>query len=251
MKRHTLTVEKRTIVGKKVKGLRREGILPANIYGKNVKSLSVQVKLKDFAEVFKEAGETGLIDLQMNGETRPVLIQNVQIAPLTRAPLHADFYQVDLKEKVKAMVPVVAVGEPKAVSEKIGILLQPLSEVEVEALPTDLPEHIEVNVEPLAAIDEQVLVKDLKVPTGVNILTDSEQVVVKVAQLVSKEAEEQAAAEAAAVEAAKATSDVAKAETATEAPAEGAEVPAEGEKQQEEPKVAPKEEGKAEEKPQG
>lgn len=242
MQRQKLKVEERKILGKKVKKLRREGVLPANIYGKDVKSLAVQVPTKEFEKVFKEEGETGLVDLHVNGEIRPVLIQNVQVAPLTRAPLHADFYQVNLKEKVKAMVPVVAVGEPKAVSEKIGILLQPLSEVEVEALPTDLPEHIEVNVEPLATTDEQVLVKDLKAPTGVAILTDPEQVVVKIAKLVSKEAEEQAAQEAAAAEAAKAeaTAEAAPEGATEEVTEETKEVPAE-EAVQEKQKEAQKE----------
>lgn len=229
MKRHVLTVEKRAVLGKKVKKLRREGLLPANIYGKDVKSLAVEVKLKEFKEVFNKVGETGLVDLKVNGEVRPVLIHNVQIAPLTHQSLHADFYQVNLKEKVKATVPVVAVGEAKAVSDKVGILLQPLAEVEVEALPTELPENIEVNVSNLAALDEQILVRDIKVPAGVEVLTDPEQVVVKIAELVTKEAEEQAAAEAAAAEAAKAAAE----------PAPEGEAPAEEEKPAEE---APNEE---------
>lgn len=216
MKRQKLVVEKRKVLGKKVKKLRREGILPANIYGKDVKSTSVQVPYKDFEKVYKETGETGLLDLEIAGQVRPVLIHNVQLDHLTGSPLHADFYQVNLKEKVKTSVPIVVVGEPKAVTDKIGLLLQPLSEVEVEALPEDLPENIEVNVENLAAVDEQITVADLKKPQGVEILTDPSQVVVKISELVSKEAEEQAAQEAAAAEAAKA-------EAAAEA------VPAEGE----------------------
>ncbi|MBI4100492.1 50S ribosomal protein L25 [Candidatus Microgenomates bacterium] len=232
MKRAKLTVEKRTILGKKVKKLRREGILPANIYGKDIKSLAVQLKDKEFETVFKEAGETGLVDVAVNGEVKPVLIHNVQVEPLSNQYLHADFYQVNLKEKIKAMVPVVAVGEAKAVIDKVGIILQPLSEIEVEALPEDLPEKIEVNVEKLANLDEQIAVGDLKAPEGVEILTDPSQVVVKIAALVSKEAEELAAQEAAAAEAAKVASDATKAEAApaegvTEA--EGAQPPAEGE----------------------
>lgn len=249
MKREKLTVEKRTVLGKKVKKLRREGVLPANIYGKEVKSMAVQVMAKEFEAVFREAGETGLVDLHINGEVKPVLIHNVQVEPLSRQPLHADFYQVNLKEKVKTMVPVVVVGEAKAIVDKVGIVLQPLAEVEIEALPEDLPESIEVNLEPLAAVDDQVTVKDLKAPRGVNILTEGEQVVVKIGELVTKEAAEQAAAEAAAAEAAKAEA----AAEVVEAP-EAAEAPAEGEKPAEE---APKEEqktasdaAKPEEKPQ-
>lgn len=224
-KRPTLKVEKRTVLGRKVKKLRREGILPANIYGKDVKSLSVQVPIKDFEKIYKEEGETGLIDIAVNGEVRPVLIHNTQVDPLSQMPLHADFYQVNLKEKVKTMVPIEVVGEAKAVLDKVGLLLQPLTEVEVEALPEDLPEKIEVNVENLSAIDDQITVTDLKVSSGVEILSDKEQVVVKIAELVTKEAQELAAQEAAAQEAAKVETTA----EAGEAPVEGEVSTAEGE----------------------
>lgn len=228
MKKYELKVTKRTTLGKKVKKLRKEGIFPANIYGKELKSIAVQVPFKEFEKVFKEAGETGLVDVTVDGEIRPILIHNVQYDHVTRVPLHADFYQVNLKEKVKTMVPVVTIGEPKAVSDKVGLLLQQLSEIEVEALPTDLPEKIEVNVEPLSAVDEQITVADLKVPAGVAVLTDAPQVVVKIGELVTKEAQEEAAAAAAAAEAAKAevaeegTAPVAEGETKEEKPAEAA-----------------------------
>lgn len=214
MKRVKLTVDKRSVVGKKVKKLRRDGILPANIYGKNIKSIAVQVKEKEFETVFKDAGETGLIDLELEKKIHPVLIHNVQLDHLSQKPLHADFYQVNLAEKVKTMVPVIIVGVPKAVTEKVGLLLQPLSEIEIEALPQDLPERIETNVEPLSSVDEQITVGELKIADGVTVLTDAGQIVVKISELVSKEAQQQAAAEQAAAEEAKATSDVAKAEEA-------------------------------------
>ena len=215
MKRSKLTVEKRKVTGKKVKKLRREGILPANIYGKDIKSLAVQLPQKEFEKVLKEVGETGLVDVQLNGELRPSLIHNVQMDYLHSVPLHADFFQVNLKEKVKTMVPIKVLGEAKAVSDKLGLLLQPLSEVEVEALPADLPEYIEINVESLAAVNDQMAVSDIKPPTGVTILTDPSQVVVKIGELVSKEAQAQAAAEAQAAEAAKVASDATKTATAT------------------------------------
>jgi large subunit ribosomal protein L25 len=217
VKRYHLKVGKRTVLGKQVKKLRREGILPCNIYGKDLKSTAVQVPEKDFLAVFKEAGETGLVDVELEGKTTPVLIHNMQ-KNFRDKILHADFFQVNLKEKVKTMVPLEVLGEPKAVLDKLGILMNIISEVEVEALPTELPEKIEVNVEHLANIDDQITVADLKVPAGVTVLTEGEQVISKIGELITKEAQEQAAAEAAAAEAAKA-------ETAVE---EGA-VPAEGE----------------------
>lgn len=224
MKRLTLAVEKRKILGKNVKKLRREDILPANIYGRNIKSLSVQVPYKEFEKVYKEAGETGLIDVAIAGEIKPSLIHNLQQDYYNHRILHVDFYQVNLKEKVKTMVPIVILGIARAVTDKLGILLQPLSQLEIEALPTDLPEKIEVNVEPLATINDQITVNDLKAPTGVTILTGQEQVVVKIGELISKEAQAQAAAEAAASEAAKAAVPPA---TEGAAPA-AAETPAQG-----------------------
>lgn len=230
MKHPKLNVEKRKVTGKKVKKLRKEGVLPGNIYGPDIKSISVSTKQKDFENVFKEAGETGLVDLYLEEQRIPVLIHNVQTDYLNN-PLHADFYKVNLKEKVKAMVPLEFMGEPKAVSEKVGLLMEIHSEVEVEALPEALPEKIEVNVENLAAVDDQITVADLKAGEGVAILTDPGQVVAKIGELVTKEVQEEAEAEEAAAE-------EAKAEEAAAAEGEGA---AEGET---------KEEKTAEEKPQ-
>lgn len=227
MTHEKLKAEKRKVLGKHVKKLRREGILPANVYGKSIKSESLQVNQAEFDKVYKEAGETGLVDLEYDGKSIPVLIHNVT-SNFRGLVLHADFFQVNLKEKVKAMVPIETIGEPKAVLDKIGILMNILSEVEVEALPEELPEKIEVNVEHLANIDDQITVADLKIPTGVEVLTDKEQVVSKIGELITKEAQEQAAAEAVAAEEAKAESGaVAEGAEGAEPAAEG-QVPAEG-----------------------
>lgn len=232
MKRESLKVTERKLLGKQIKKLRREGILPANVYGKNIKSEAVQLPLKDFLEVYREVGETGLVDLVHDSKTTPVLIHNVQ-TDFRHNVLHADFFQVNLKEKVKTMVPLEFTGEPAAVTEKIGLLMEILSEVEVEALPEHLPEHIEVNVEALTNVDDQITVGELKVPEDVEILTDKEQVVAKIGELVTKEAQEEAAAEAAAAEAAAA-------EASGEA-TEGGETPTEGETTQEEQGEKPQE----------
>lgn len=190
MKHPKLEAEKRTILGKQVKKLRREGLLPANIYGKELASVAVQVRYADFEPVFKEVGETGLVDVVLSGEKRPVLIKNIQWNYRTQTPLHADFYQVNLKEKVKSMVPLEIVGSPKAVEEKLGVLLTPLSEVEVEALPEELPDNIEVDVNNLAALDEQITIKDLKVPSGVTVLTEPDQVVARIGEMMKEEVAE-------------------------------------------------------------
>ena len=236
MKRYKLKVEKRKVLGKQVKKLRREGILPCNIYGKGIKSTAVQVPQKDFDEVYKEAGETGLVEVELDEKITPVLIHNMQ-KDFRGNVLHADFFQVNLKEKVKTMVPLEIVGEPKAVLEKIGLLMNILSEVEVEALPAELPENIQVDVQHLANIDDQVTVADLKAPEGVTVLTEPEQVISKIGELITKEAQEEAAAEAAATEAAKAEAATPEGAVPTEgeAPVEGA-TPAEGEVPKEEAK---------------
>ena len=198
MKRVKLAVEERKIVGKKVRNLRREGILPANVYGKKITSFSIQVNQKAFETLFKEVGQTGLIDLDVGGKAHPVLVKNIQLSYPSRTPLHVDFYQVDLTEKVKAMVPLEITGEAKAVTDNTGILLAKMPEVEVEALPEKLPENISVDVAGLSAVDQQITVADLKAPEGVEILTDKEQVVVKIGELVTKEAQAEAEAQAAA-----------------------------------------------------
>jgi large subunit ribosomal protein L25 len=184
-----LTVEKRKITGRKTKTLRREGILPANIYGKKEKSLSVQLEAKSFLPVFKEVGETGLIELKVadEKEARPVLIHNVQFHPVDETPLHVDFYQVDLKEKVTTKIPVELIGESSAVKDKIGILIQPLSEVEVEALPADLPEKIEVNISGLKAINDAVVVADVKLLEVIKVLTEGKEVLAKIEPLAKEE----------------------------------------------------------------
>lgn len=202
MKRETLKAEKRTVTGKKVRHLRKDGVLPANMFGKAIKSQSLQLPLKEFERVFEKVHETGLVDLEVGGEIHPILIQNVQIHPITHDAIHADFFKVNLKEKVKASIPLVPIGEAKAVIDKIGALLQPLSEVEVEALPADLPEHLEINVENLAQVGDNLTISDIKVPSGVEILAEPNEMIFRIDELVSEEAEELAAEEEAEAEAA-------------------------------------------------
>jgi large subunit ribosomal protein L25 len=231
MKRYALTAEPRKITGKQVKKLRREGILPANVYGKDIKSQSLQLPLVDFQKVFADAGETGVVDLTYGKTTIPVLIHNL-FTDYRNTPLHADFFKVNLKEKVTAMIPIELTGEAKAETDKIGLLEKITNEIEVEALPTDLPEKFELDVTPLANIDDQITVTMLHKPSGVEILSDENLVIAKIGELVSKEAQEQAAQEAAAAEAAaeggEATEGIApEGEASTEAETEGGEAKSE------------------------
>lgn len=184
MKRPTLKADKRELLGKKVKQLRRDGFLPANIYGKDMPSLAIQVKTSDFIEIRKEAGETGVINVEVDGTKYPSLMKNIQMNYNIQAPLHVDFHKVNLKEKIKAVVPIVLNGEAPAVVDKLGMLLQTLSDVEVEALPDNLPENVELSIEGLTELGASITVGDIKAPEDVVILTDAGQVVAKIAEIV-------------------------------------------------------------------
>lgn len=172
----TLKSEKRDLVGRKVKNLRKVGKIPANIFGKNVTSEAITVDAKEFAEAYKKSGETQLID--MGG--RSVLVSKIQYHPVSREILHVDLRQVDLKEKIEAMVPVELTGESPAEKQGLGTVVQQLDEIQVEALPTDLPEKIVVDQSVLVEVDQAIYVKDLKVDSKVDVLTDAESIVAKV-----------------------------------------------------------------------
>jgi large subunit ribosomal protein L25 len=218
MNKHTLSADARTITGRKVSQLRNQFKIPANIFGKHLTSTSVSVGIDAFTKVFHEAGETGIIELKVGTDLRPVLVKNVQLHPVTGYVLHVDFYQVDLKEKVSANVPVKISGSASAVDAKLGVLLELLHELEVEALPMDLPEFILIDVTKLAAVGDAIKISDLKLPVGVEVKTDKELEVVKIDSLVSKEAEEQAKADEASAAEAAATKEAASATPAAGTP---------------------------------
>lgn len=192
-----LSAEIRETTGKKVKKLRKEGFVPVNVYGKGVESQALQIPVKEFQVIYSKVGETGLVELSYGKVTNHVLIKNVQYHPVLRKPIHAEFHAVNLKEKIKANIPLELVGESQAVANGLGILLQTINEVEVEALPTELPEKFEINVEPLADLDQQITVAEIKAPKEVEILTAGEEVVVKVVKAVVEEVAEAAAVETA------------------------------------------------------
>ncbi len=196
--RPVLKVDKRKLRGHQLKKLRHQGLLPANIYGKGVKSLMVQLDLKAADKFLGQYGETNVIDLQVGGEKkpRPALMKNPQYDPLEDNLLHLDFYQVNLTEKVKAEIPVVIYKEAPAVVHGEGVLVQSLNEIEVEALPTDLPEEIGVDVSGLEKVGADILVKDLDIDLKkVSPQVDENQVVVKI-EAVAKEEEVEAKPEA-------------------------------------------------------
>lgn len=254
MGRLSLKAEERVILGKKVKSLRKDGKLPGHVYGKGVETEHVSVDGKTFLKTFKEAGETSLIDLKIGAEkVRPVLVRGVQYDPITGQPVHIDFYQVNLTEKVKVPVPLVLIGEqPESVHLGETIVLQTLQEVEVEALPADLVEKIEVDISPLKNIDDAVVLGQLNYDRSkLTIHAEEDEIVVKLApavtaemqQLMEEEAAEAAAAAAEAAvpaegEAAEGTPAEGKAAVEEGAPAEGEQPQGEAEKPSEEPQKA-------------
>jgi len=181
MKKLTLNTKSRDVLGRKIKKLRQQGILPGNVFGKKIKSEAVQVELADFEVVYKAAGETGLVTLVLEKDEKPVLIHNFQVHPVTGEALHVDFLQVDLKEKVEADVPVEVIGESPTEKQGLGTVVQYVNEITVEALPTDLPEKFEIDVTELVEVDQAIHVKDIKVDRSkIDIKTDAEQIIVKV-----------------------------------------------------------------------
>ena len=194
MDKQVLLAEEREVFGRKVKSLRNNGLLPANVYGKKIKSKALQVDKGEFLKVFKRAGETGLIELVSKKgsakDKRTVLIHNVQMNPVSDQPIHADFFQVDLKEKVTADVPVELLGESPAEKAGKGTVVQQLDEVEVTALPADLPDKFSIDISGLLEVDDAILVSELKVDKEkVKIEASPEQIVVKV-EPVEEEVEE-------------------------------------------------------------
>ena len=195
MTKHTFKAETRKITGRKVKSLRKLGLIPAVVYGKKAKTSNLQILAKDFAKLHSQAGESTLVYLQIEGEKedRPVLIRSVISHAVSEQVLHVEFHQVDLKEKVKAAVPVKLVGEAPAEKDHLGILVQQLNEIEVEALPTDMPEHFEIDVTALSEVNQSILVKDIKVSAKFEILTDQTQIIAMIEQLAKEEVKEEVA----------------------------------------------------------
>jgi large subunit ribosomal protein L25 len=200
-----LQVEPRTVLGKQVKRLRREGVLPANIYGHNVESTPVQMPSHDFIRLVKQVGRTSLINLQVEGERRPrpVVIKDMARKPATGEVLHVDFFQVSLKEKMHVDIPVHLTGVSRAVSDFNGVLEHFLNTITVECLPGDIPNQIEGDLGRLEDLGDSLHVRDLVVPENVTVLMDPDVVVARVsAPRVAQEMAEEEAVAAAEAEAA-------------------------------------------------
>lgn len=181
MEKVTLKAEKRKILGKKTKSLRKQGLIPAILYGHKIKSAPLTINEKEFDQVYGEAGQTTLIDLDVQGAgTQKVLIHKIQLDPVSDNIIHLDLLQVKMTEKLKTEVPIVTEGEAPAVAELDGSLILNKDAVEIECLPQDLIREIKVDISRLKTFEDRILVKDLKVPESVTILNNPDEVVVLV-----------------------------------------------------------------------
>lgn len=200
----TLTATKRS---KKelLKTIRANGMVPAVVYGAQVENTLVSVLSTDFVKVLRVAGETSTIVLDIAGTTEKekavkidVLIHEVQVDPVKGFPIHVDFLAVDMNRVVEVTVPLEFVGTAKAEKDGFGTLVKVLHEIEIEALPKDLPHNIEVDVSFISTLEDIIHAKDLKLPKGVVLMTEGSEVVALVA--VAKEEKEVAPVDLTAIE---------------------------------------------------
>lgn len=173
-----LHAKPRETTGKKVKGLRGQGLLPAVLFGHGKASSNLQISLKEFENIFEQAGSSNLVKLVIaDGEPVNVLIQEPQIHPVTDQPLHVDFYRVKMDEKIKTTIPLEFIGIAPAVEQLDGTLVTNKDELSVECLPGDLVDHISVDLSFLKTFEDIIHVKDLKIPTTIAVTDDPEEVV--------------------------------------------------------------------------
>src|SRR3979411_645077 len=161
----------RDLLGKRSRRLHGEGKLAAVVYGHNTKPTPLVLERLEFQKVFVKSGRTHLVDLVVDaGRTEKVLVREIQTPPRRLGPIHVDFYQVNLEEKISVEVPIHLVGESAAVKRGDADVLQPIHSLRVECLPSDIPEAFEVDLTPLEEIESELRISDLKVPKGVTVL---------------------------------------------------------------------------------
>ena len=175
-----LTAEKRTVIGKQVKGLRRQGKLPAVIYGHHIQPVAITLDTRETSRLLAGITPSHLITIKVGKENHTVLVREKQRHPVQGVLIHIDFLAVSMTEKLRANVYIELVGDAPAVKEFDGILVTGVEELEVECLPKDLPERIQVDISSLRQIGDSLQVRDIQLPDAVDILTDPAEMVVLV-----------------------------------------------------------------------
>lgn len=195
----SLDVQMRTVIGKKVSQLRRQGVVPMTVYGPKTKPMSVQAQYRPLELVLMKAGGTNLIDLNADGTTVTVLAREVQRDPIRGEIRHVDFFAVDLESKIRTDVPIHYINESPAVQQRKGILLYGTNNLTIEVLPGKLIHSIEVDLSLLKDVTDVILVGNLKLDESVTIINDPEEMIVRISQSSAARAEEDLEAEAAAM----------------------------------------------------
>jgi len=194
-----IKASKREILGKKTRFLRRQGVTPAHLFGHGLDSLALQCDTPNLQRTIARAGMTRLITLAVEGDKQPrsVFIREIQREPCSGELLHVDFYQVRKTEKIRFDVPIILVGEAPAMKEKGRVLTHSLTSLSLECLPDNLPPHIEVDLSPLEEIEQAIFVRDLAFGPDITVITDPDQMVVRVseARIEVEEVVEEAVAE--------------------------------------------------------
>ena len=191
MEKVVVQAEKRTVIGKQVKALRREGKLPAVIYGYGIDPISIVLDQRSASRILAKASSSTLVTIELGGVQYPTLVREKQLDFIRNSLIHVDFMAVSMTEKITASVGVHIVGEAPAVKEFGAILVTGLTELEVECLATDLPERFTVDVSGLEEISSGVYVRDVVAPEGVEILSDPEEMIVVATAAAVEEVEEE------------------------------------------------------------
>lgn len=180
MEKATLNAELRKTTGRKTNALRAENNLPAVVYGLGKEPINITIGRSDFDRLYKQAGESTVIELVIGSDAEQVLIQDVQFDPVTDFTTHADFLRVDMNIEVEASIDIILEGESNAVKALGGTLVQNLEQLDVKALPSSLVREISVDISSLATFDDVIHVSDLNIPAGIEVLEDAEVVVATV-----------------------------------------------------------------------
>jgi large subunit ribosomal protein L25 len=182
-----LQANKRTIIGKRVNTLRQEGLIPAIVYGGEGEPIPIELDAKDAIKILNETSTSTLITLKVGKDDHRVLLRDIQYDVIRRIPIHVDFLRVEMDTAIRTTVPIDFIGEAPGVKELGGVLVTGLDELEIEALPADLPDKVVVDLEVLKEIDSMITVADVFVGKGVEVLTEPEEVI---AHIVYQEIEE-------------------------------------------------------------
>jgi len=173
-----IQTENRNIFGKKLEPFRKKGKLPAVLYGPKEKARPIFISLKDFKKIWDEAGESTVIQLNLGDTKKEVLIQDVAMDPVKGEPVHVDFYAVLMDKPIKASISLVFEGISPAVKNLGGILIKVMHELEVEALPKNLPHELSVDISALASFENKISAKDIILSKGVKLISNPEETIV-------------------------------------------------------------------------